>query len=45
MSSRAAAAGVLVVRTAFEDRFLKRELDGYAEYARRVRYRLVPGVW
>lgn len=35
----------LVVRTALEDRTLRRELDGYAEYAARVRYRLVPGVW
>jgi protein-S-isoprenylcysteine O-methyltransferase Ste14 len=36
---------VLVVRTALEDRTLQAELDGYAAYARRVRYRLVPGVW
>ena len=35
----------LVVRTALEDRTLRRELPGYAEYAERVRYRLVPGVW
>lgn len=35
----------LVVRTAFEDRILKNELPGYAEYAQRVRYRLLPGVW
>jgi len=34
-----------VVRTAFEDRTLLAELDGYQEYAQRVRYRLVPGVW
>lgn len=36
---------VLVVRTALEDRFLREHLEGYAEYARRVRYRLLPGVW
>jgi protein-S-isoprenylcysteine O-methyltransferase Ste14 len=36
---------VLAVRTALEDRTLHAELDGYADYARRVRYRLVPGVW
>ena len=36
---------VMVVRTALEDRFLQRELEGYADYAQRVRYRLVPGVW
>ncbi len=36
---------VLVVRTAMEDRTLQAELDGYAAYARRVRFRLVPGLW
>lgn len=36
---------VLAVRTALEDRTLQAELDGYADYARRVRFRLVPGVW
>jgi protein-S-isoprenylcysteine O-methyltransferase Ste14 len=36
---------VLVVRTALEDRTLRRELPGYDEYAGRVRYRLVPGVY
>ncbi|HVX15256.1 MAG TPA: isoprenylcysteine carboxylmethyltransferase family protein [Pirellulales bacterium] len=39
------AAIVLVVRTALEDRTLHRELPGYREYAQRVRYRLVPGIW
>jgi protein-S-isoprenylcysteine O-methyltransferase Ste14 len=34
-----------VVRAALEDRTLRAELPGYAEYAARVRYRLVPGVW
>jgi protein-S-isoprenylcysteine O-methyltransferase Ste14 len=34
-----------VVRTALEDATLRRELAGYAEYARRVRFRLLPGVW
>jgi protein-S-isoprenylcysteine O-methyltransferase Ste14 len=38
------AAG-LVARTAMEDRELQRRLDGYPDYARRVRYRLIPGVW
>jgi protein-S-isoprenylcysteine O-methyltransferase Ste14 len=36
---------LLVVRTVLEDRTLQEELPGYREYARRVRYRLVPGVW
>ena len=42
-----AVAGVawLVLRTALEDRTLRRELAGYESYAARVRWRLVPGVW
>jgi protein-S-isoprenylcysteine O-methyltransferase Ste14 len=35
----------LVGRTIMEDRKLHRELQGYPEYAARVRYRLVPMVW
>jgi protein-S-isoprenylcysteine O-methyltransferase Ste14 len=35
----------LLVRAALEDATLRRELPGYADYARRVRYRIVPGVW
>jgi protein-S-isoprenylcysteine O-methyltransferase Ste14 len=34
-----------VVRTALEDRALREELPGYAEYAQQTRYRLLPGVW
>ena len=36
---------LLTLRTALEDRTLQAELPGYAEYARDVRYRLLPGVW
>lgn len=36
---------VVVVRTALEDRTLRAELPGYADYARRVRYRLFPGIY
>ena len=36
---------LLVVRTVLEDRMLLTELPGYMDYAQRVRYRLVPGVW
>lgn len=36
---------VLVIRTILEDRILQDELQGYSDYARRVRYRLLPGVW
>lgn len=32
-------------RTIIEDRMLQTSLDGYADYAQRVRYRLIPGVW
>jgi len=35
----------LVVRTALEDATLRRELEGYADYAARVRFRLIPGIW
>ena len=36
---------ILVVRTNLEDNTLQEKLDGYREYAGRVRYRLLPGVW
>jgi len=38
-------AMLMVIRTALEDRTLQAELPGYVEYARQVRYRLLPGVW
>jgi protein-S-isoprenylcysteine O-methyltransferase Ste14 len=38
------AAG-FVVRTDLEDRMLGQDLDGYLEYADRVRHRLIPGIW
>lgn len=36
---------VLVIRTGLEDRTLQDELEGYRDYARRVHYRLLPGIW
>jgi protein-S-isoprenylcysteine O-methyltransferase Ste14 len=36
---------LLVLRTVWEDQTLREELTGYKEYAQRVRYRLLPGVW
>ena len=36
---------LLIVRTAWEDRLLQRELPGYVEYAHRTRYWLIPGLW
>lgn len=38
-------AVVLIVRTRLEDDTLQAELPGYQEYAQKVRYRLIPGVW
>jgi protein-S-isoprenylcysteine O-methyltransferase Ste14 len=38
-------ASLLILRTALEDSELHRRLDGYADYAQRVRYRLVPWLW
>ena len=34
-----------IIRTALEDKMLCRGLPGYQEYASKVRYRLLPGVW
>lgn len=36
---------LLIIRTFLEDRTLQNELPGYAEYAHKVQYRLVPGLW
>jgi protein-S-isoprenylcysteine O-methyltransferase Ste14 len=38
-------AALLAFRAVMEERMLKAELDGYLEYAARVRYRLLPMVW
>lgn len=39
------AVALFVLRTVLEDRFLQKNLEGYQEYAARVRWRLLPGVW
>jgi len=36
---------ILAARIVLEERFLRTHLEGYADYATRVRWRLVPGVW
>ncbi|HUS73794.1 MAG TPA: isoprenylcysteine carboxylmethyltransferase family protein [Sedimentisphaerales bacterium] len=36
---------VLIIRTSLEDKTLQTELNGYAEYAGTVKYRLLPGIW
>jgi protein-S-isoprenylcysteine O-methyltransferase Ste14 len=40
-----AAVVIAVVRTALEDRTLQKGLPGYRDYADRVRYRLIPGIY
>ena len=41
----AALTALLVVRIYLEERTLHQELEGYTEYARQTRYRLLPGIW
>ena len=36
---------LLVVRIGLEERYLRRVLPGYREYATRVPYRVLPGIW
>jgi len=36
---------LFILRAALEDRTLRKELPGYEDYARTVRFRLLPGVW
>ena len=36
---------LLILRTYLEDRTLQAELEGYTEYAKQTRYRLVPKIW
>jgi len=40
----ALASIIAVIRTVLEDQTLQEELTGYRDYARRVRYRLIPGI-
>jgi len=35
----------VIIRTYLEDTTLKNELPGYADYASKVRFRLIPGLW
>ena len=41
----AVALIIAVIRTALEDQTLQEELPGYRDYARRVNYRLIPGIY
>lgn len=41
----AIGAAVLVIRTMLEDRFLLDALPGYSDYAAKIQFRLIPGVF
>jgi len=41
----AVALIIAVIRTVLEDQTLQDELPGYRDYVRRVRYRLIPGIF
>ena len=41
----AVATIITVIRTVLEDQTLQEELPGYQDYAQRVRYRLIPGIY
>jgi len=41
----AVASVIAVIRTVLEDQTLQEELPGYRDYAQRVRYRLIPGIY
>ena len=43
--SKSAAPGGRKVRRLQEDQTLHEELSGYKDYAMRVGYKLIPGVW
>jgi len=45
MAPNAIAVLLLFRRTSIEDRFLHDHLGGYVDYAKRVRYRVLPGLW
>ena len=36
---------LIVVRIIYEEKVLEKELDGYVEYKKKVRYRLIPVIW
>ena len=36
---------ILVIRIRNEEDVLRRELKGYSDYIKKIRYRLIPGVW
>lgn len=41
----AVAIVLITIRTALEDKTLQNELNGYTEYTKHVKYKLIPGIW
>jgi len=39
------AISLLVIRTSLEDKTLREELEGYVEYSKKTRYKLIPLIW
>ena len=39
------ASALLILRTSWEDALLQAGLEGYSDYAKRIRFRLMPGLW
>ncbi len=39
------AITLTIIRTILEDKTLQNELDGYLEYSKKVKYKLIPGIW
>ena len=39
------SAVIMIIRTGLEDYTLRKELPGYEEYVKNVRYKLIPRVW
>lgn len=35
----------MILRTYLEDKMLQKELPGYSDYAKKVRFRLIPSIW
>jgi protein-S-isoprenylcysteine O-methyltransferase Ste14 len=40
-----AIVALYILRTSLEDKILQEELPGYKEYAQKVRFKLIPGIW
>ena len=36
---------LIIIRIVYEEKFLEKELVGYIEYKKKVRYRLIPFIW